>query len=309
MAAATGYESLLGYELYDVHGATEDWNYIEQGALGYTVELGPRGGSSLFMGPYETHVVDAVRRARTAHPRRDARGAARSRPRRRRRARPRRRVGGCAGRRRCCGCGASSPRTPSASAPTRRAAPTPGPVMQVPDFVETTLTVGAGGAVRVARRAVDAAVRAGGGPHRGVDADLRAAGGSVVATRALVAGRGRARRRRSVRRALRIRRGSAGPGVPRRRGATGAACAVRQTVLASIDRVRLRDAAAPRLRVRRALLASRARRRSSARVGSRRVVAGGSLARGGRARVVRARVPFTRGGRGCAAALAGRRLR
>ncbi|HEX8208213.1 MAG TPA: M14 family zinc carboxypeptidase [Solirubrobacteraceae bacterium] len=64
MGEATGYESLLGYDLYDVHGATEDWNYISQGAMGYTIELGPSdtqeggGDAPLFFGPYQTHVVD-----------------------------------------------------------------------------------------------------------------------------------------------------------------------------------------------------------------------------------------------------------
>jgi hypothetical protein len=64
MGEATGYESLLGYDLYDVHGATEDWNYIAQGAMGYTIELGPSdtqeggGDAPLFFGPYQTHVVD-----------------------------------------------------------------------------------------------------------------------------------------------------------------------------------------------------------------------------------------------------------
>ena len=68
MGAATDYDSLLGYELYDVHGATEDWNYIAQGAMGYTIELGPPdtprgspvggGTAPLFFGPYQTHVVD-----------------------------------------------------------------------------------------------------------------------------------------------------------------------------------------------------------------------------------------------------------
>jgi hypothetical protein len=68
MAEATNYDSLLGYELYDVHGATEDWNYIEQGAMGYTIELGPPdtpgpspvgpGTAPLFFGPFQTHVVD-----------------------------------------------------------------------------------------------------------------------------------------------------------------------------------------------------------------------------------------------------------
>ena len=64
MGAATNYESLVGYDLYDVHGATEDWNYIAQGAMGYTIELGPSetaqggGDAPLFFGPYQTHVVD-----------------------------------------------------------------------------------------------------------------------------------------------------------------------------------------------------------------------------------------------------------
>ncbi|HEX8121962.1 MAG TPA: M14 family zinc carboxypeptidase [Solirubrobacteraceae bacterium] len=68
MAAATDYDSLVGYDLYDVHGATEDWNYIEQGAMGYTIELGPpdtpssgapgAGNAPLFFGPFQTHVVD-----------------------------------------------------------------------------------------------------------------------------------------------------------------------------------------------------------------------------------------------------------
>lgn len=57
MAAATGYDSLYGYQLYDVHGATEDWNYIEQGAYGYTVELGP-ASAPVFQGPYGSHVVE-----------------------------------------------------------------------------------------------------------------------------------------------------------------------------------------------------------------------------------------------------------
>src|SRR3954447_4532402 len=58
MAATVGYDSLLGYELYPVNGATEDWNYIEQGAFGYTIELGPAEASPLFQGPYQTHVID-----------------------------------------------------------------------------------------------------------------------------------------------------------------------------------------------------------------------------------------------------------
>ena len=58
MAATVGYDSLLGYDLYPVHGATEDWNYIEQGAFGYTIELGPADANALFQGPYQTHVID-----------------------------------------------------------------------------------------------------------------------------------------------------------------------------------------------------------------------------------------------------------
>ena len=58
MAKTVAYDSLLGYELYPVHGATEDWNYIEQGSFGYTIEMGPGDASPLFQGPYQTHVVD-----------------------------------------------------------------------------------------------------------------------------------------------------------------------------------------------------------------------------------------------------------
>ena len=55
MALATGYSSEYGYQLYEVTGATEDWNYDAQGAFGYTIELGGTGG---FQGPYETNVVE-----------------------------------------------------------------------------------------------------------------------------------------------------------------------------------------------------------------------------------------------------------
>lgn len=59
MAAATGYESQYGYELYEVTGATEDWNYVSQGSFGYTIELGGDAvGAPTFQGPYQTHVVD-----------------------------------------------------------------------------------------------------------------------------------------------------------------------------------------------------------------------------------------------------------
>ncbi|MCW2992175.1 MAG: cpt [Solirubrobacterales bacterium] len=39
MAKAAGYVSMVSYQLYDVTGATEDWNYFAQGAFGYTAEV------------------------------------------------------------------------------------------------------------------------------------------------------------------------------------------------------------------------------------------------------------------------------
>jgi hypothetical protein len=54
MGRATGYTSEYGYELYEVTGATEDWNYVAQGTFGYTIELGGNG----FQGPYQQNVVD-----------------------------------------------------------------------------------------------------------------------------------------------------------------------------------------------------------------------------------------------------------
>jgi hypothetical protein len=39
MAEAAGYVSMVSYKLYDVTGATEDWNYFAQGAFGYTAEV------------------------------------------------------------------------------------------------------------------------------------------------------------------------------------------------------------------------------------------------------------------------------
>ena len=54
MGKATGYSSEYGYQLYEVTGATEDWNYVAQGALGYTIELGGSG----FLGAYQTNVID-----------------------------------------------------------------------------------------------------------------------------------------------------------------------------------------------------------------------------------------------------------
>lgn len=56
MADATGYTSQFGWQLYDTSGTTEDWNYAAQGALGYTIEIGPEGGQ--FHMPYETGVVN-----------------------------------------------------------------------------------------------------------------------------------------------------------------------------------------------------------------------------------------------------------
>ena len=55
MADATGYTSQFGWQLYDTSGTTEDWNYAAQGALGYTIEIGPEDG--YFHMPYETGVV------------------------------------------------------------------------------------------------------------------------------------------------------------------------------------------------------------------------------------------------------------
>ena len=56
MGAATGYGSQKAVEFGEIHGATEDWNYIAQGAFGYTIELGSTGDGT-FQGTYDTHVV------------------------------------------------------------------------------------------------------------------------------------------------------------------------------------------------------------------------------------------------------------
>ena len=56
MAAATGYTSQYGWQLYDTSGGTEDWNYAAAGTFGYTIEIGPEDG--FFHMPYETGVVD-----------------------------------------------------------------------------------------------------------------------------------------------------------------------------------------------------------------------------------------------------------
>jgi hypothetical protein len=41
MAAANGYTSQHGWELYDTTGSTEDWSYNATGGFGYTFEIGP----------------------------------------------------------------------------------------------------------------------------------------------------------------------------------------------------------------------------------------------------------------------------
>ena len=56
MADHAGYTSQYGFQLYDTTGTTEDWNYAQQGAFGYTVEIGPKDGE--FHMPYETGFVD-----------------------------------------------------------------------------------------------------------------------------------------------------------------------------------------------------------------------------------------------------------
>jgi hypothetical protein len=55
MAAATGYKSQYGYQLYDTSGTTEDWNYAAAGTFGYTIEMGPKDGE--FHMPYEVGTV------------------------------------------------------------------------------------------------------------------------------------------------------------------------------------------------------------------------------------------------------------
>jgi hypothetical protein len=56
IAAAAGYQSLYGWQLYDTTGTTEDWNYAAQGTFGYTIEIGPRDGE--FHEPYQQGFVD-----------------------------------------------------------------------------------------------------------------------------------------------------------------------------------------------------------------------------------------------------------
>ena len=55
MGDATGYTSQYGWQLYDTSGTTEDWNYAQQAAFGYTIEIGPENGE--FHMPYETGFV------------------------------------------------------------------------------------------------------------------------------------------------------------------------------------------------------------------------------------------------------------
>jgi hypothetical protein len=56
MAAATGYTSQYGWQLYDTTGTTEDWNYAAAGTFGYTIEIGPKNGK--FHMPYEVGFVN-----------------------------------------------------------------------------------------------------------------------------------------------------------------------------------------------------------------------------------------------------------
>ncbi len=54
MAEVAGYKSMVSYELYDVTGATEDWNYFAQSTFGYTTEI----GYDDFHVDYQDSVVD-----------------------------------------------------------------------------------------------------------------------------------------------------------------------------------------------------------------------------------------------------------
>lgn len=53
MADAAGYVSTPADQLYDATGAQEDWAYVSQDALAYTIEIGGRA----FQGPFRTDVV------------------------------------------------------------------------------------------------------------------------------------------------------------------------------------------------------------------------------------------------------------
>ncbi len=56
MAAAAGYTSQYGWQLYDTTGTTEDYTYAAQGGYGYTIEMGPPNGT--FHEAYRKGVVD-----------------------------------------------------------------------------------------------------------------------------------------------------------------------------------------------------------------------------------------------------------
>jgi hypothetical protein len=58
MARAAGYRSEYAADLYEATGALEDWNYVAQGAYGYTVELGENDGDGSFQGHFATHVTE-----------------------------------------------------------------------------------------------------------------------------------------------------------------------------------------------------------------------------------------------------------
>jgi len=58
MGVAAGYRSEYAADLYEATGALEDWNYLAQGAYGYTIELGENDGDRSFTGRYATHVTE-----------------------------------------------------------------------------------------------------------------------------------------------------------------------------------------------------------------------------------------------------------
>ncbi|MFL5845509.1 MAG: M14 family zinc carboxypeptidase [Solirubrobacteraceae bacterium] len=55
MADATGYTSQYSFQLYDTAGTTEDDTYAATGGYGYTIEIGPAGGT--FHGDYSKYVI------------------------------------------------------------------------------------------------------------------------------------------------------------------------------------------------------------------------------------------------------------
>jgi hypothetical protein len=56
MGAATGYTSQYSFQLYDTAGTTEDDTYAATGGYGYTIEIGPAGGT--FHGDYAKYVIE-----------------------------------------------------------------------------------------------------------------------------------------------------------------------------------------------------------------------------------------------------------